>query len=426
MDGFLQQLGTGDSVKDYKHASKLFVGDNFRLAPKMGYLYHVFLDLDPTISRTGRMQQEEAGMLVKSVDLPKFTITTKTLNSYNKPNIVQSKMVYDPVNIAFHDDSADIVRSLWADYYTYYFRDMDGGTVGGAPGKKYSENNKYDAGRTSNYGFSPRADSGSATNQFLKSIRIYSLHQKKFTEYILVNPIITSFKHGQHQSGSAEPMQCDMTVSYEFVLYCDGYVSSETVNGFAKIEHYDTSPSPLTPAGGTRSIMGPGGIMDAASSVFNDINSVPPNLMGAAFKAFRGFQNASAMDLKQAVTSELTQFGMDILRGGNPLNRISIPTIGSGQSRTDATQSNTIDSSSGFSLSSAFSNGVSIATKWLPESAGTAITALSAGVSNLGNLFTNQAPTASTQPAAATNPITVDWANLTQDQQDALANIKIE
>jgi hypothetical protein len=396
MDGFFQQVSTGDTVKDYAHASQLFVGDNFRLAPKMGYLFHVYLDLDSTLQKTTNIHQIEAGMLVKSVDLPKFTVDAKTLNSYNKPNIVQNKIKYEPVTITFHDDSADVVRSLWADYYTYYYRDMDAGTQRGAPSNVYSQNNKYDSSRTANYGFSARTNSSGPTNQFLRAIRIYSLHQKKFTEYILVNPIITSFKHGQHAAGQSEPMQCEMTVSYEFVLYCDGHVSSNTVNGFAGL-HYDNSPSPLTPANGTKSILGPGGMIDTADDVINDAANGAYG--AAAFTALRGLQNASSLNLKQAVSNELTQFGMDILRGNNPLNRIAIPTIGDHQSVIAATQNASVDAVPNFSLSSAVSNGASIAANYLPASIGTALAVGKAASSLLGSKISNS--TASATAASA-------------------------
>ena len=401
LDGFLQQLTTGDTVKDWKHASKLFVGDNFRLSPKMGFLYHVFFDLDPQITEIGAASREvtEAGMLVKSVDLPKFTVETKTLNSYNKPNIVQNKVKYDTVNLSFHDDSADVVQTLWADYYTYYYRDMDGSTDKGLVGQSYSQNNKYGE-RKNSYGFTPRIDSKEKTNQFIRAIRIYSLHQKKFTEYILVNPIITSFKHGQHVAGSSDPMQCDMTIAYEFVLYCTGAVSSNTVKGFADL-HYDKSKSSLSPVNGTQSIMGQGGIFDTANSV---ISSLPQDPAGALFKASRGLKNASAMNLKGAIFNELTQYGMDILRGGtNPLNGIAIPSVSDSTSRVNAEQNASVDAAPTFSWSSAFSNGASIASSMLPGNAGTALTAAVAGAQYLGKKITAQTSTDTTAPSTGTN-----------------------
>lgn len=338
MDGFLDQLGKGDQIKDWQHASKLFVGDNFRLAPKMGYLFHVFFDINPdSISRIGEQEKIEAGLLAVTADLPKFSFDTKTMNSYNKPNIVQSKIKYEPLTITFHDDNADVVRALWVDYFNYYYRDTDGGLTQKTSdvSEKYTTPEKYIANRRfNNFGYAPRAygaASAGDTQQYFKSIRIYSLHQKRFSEYILVNPIITSFQHGSHQQGSADTLQHSMTINYETVLYASGNVSEKTVSGFAKI-HYDKSPSTLTPSNGTRSILGPGGIIATADDVITDLST--GNLAGALFKSLRGLNNAGATNIGQAVSSELAQISIDLLRGENPINKISVPNFGSIGERT--------------------------------------------------------------------------------------------
>jgi len=240
LDNFVSQVFGSDNIKDYRHANQLFVGDNFRLAPKQGFLYHVFFDLDPSISRISKENQIEAGMMVKSVDLPKFSIDTKVLNSYNRPNIVQNKIKYDSVNISFHDDNADAVRNFWFDYYYYYYRDADLGYAdkSGIVNPAYYIPTKYDLRTNNNFGYSPKNYSSFTSNQvqqYIKSIRIYSLHKRRFSEYTLINPMITSFRHGQHQAGSGEPMSHEMTISYEFVLYAAGNVSKNTVKGFADI-----------------------------------------------------------------------------------------------------------------------------------------------------------------------------------------------
>jgi hypothetical protein len=381
-NGFLKQLGTGDKIKDFQHASKLFVGDNFRLAPKHGYLYHVFFDLDPSLTRVGREQQIESGMLVKSVDLPKFTIDVKTMNSYNKPNIVQNKIKYDQINISFHDDSADVVRNLWFDYYHYYYRDTDLGysDKSGGVNPTYFASTKYGTREKNNYGYSPRNYSvGTALPQYIKSIRIYSLHQKRFSEYTLINPIITAFRHGQHQAGSADPMAHEMTIQYEHVLYAAGNVNNNTVKGFADI-HYDNSPSPLTPAGGgTASLLGPGGLVDTTNSVIEDLSKDPPDYAAAAFKSFRGLQNLKSMDLKKAASAELGQIGMDMLRGNNPLNRIAIPNFGSlagGAASTFGSTSN----GGGNATNDAISNGAGIGSSKGLAAAGTVLAGLGASV----------------------------------------------
>lgn len=383
-DGFLNQLGTGDTIKDFQHASKLFVGDNFRLAPKHGYLYHVFFDLDASLTRLATTSQIEAGMLVKSVDLPKFTMDVKNLNSYNKPNLVQNKIKYNELNISFHDDSADVIRNLWFDYYHHYYRDADLGYAdkAGSPNPTYFASTKYGVREKNNYGYSPRnysLSTGGNIPQYIRAIRIYSLHQKRFSEYTLINPVITTFKHGQHQSGSNELMSHDMTIAYEFVLYAAGNVSKNTVKGFADI-HYDTSPSPLTPAGGgTASLLGSGGLVNTADEVISDLSSDPPDYASAIFKSFRGFKNLKNMDLKKAASAELSQIGTDILRGNNPLNRIAIPSLG-GLAGGAASSFGSTGGNGNNPINGATSNGAGVGASGNMAVAGTVLAGLGSAV----------------------------------------------
>ena len=231
---------TTPTLRDYRHASQLYVADNFKLVPKFGFLFHVFFDIN---NDTGNYDpanpnnKQEIGLLVKSIDLPKFSIDTKIHNAYNRPNIVQSKIKYDSINATFHDDSADLIRNFWFDYYNYYYRDSDYGP------ERYVIDHKYTTSDfTAGWGFSPR---NRTSTPYLKCIRIYSLHHKKFSEYVLINPIIKSFRHGQHDQTSSDSLLThDMTIEYESVLYNYGDVSGNTVNGFAQL-HYDKAASPL-------------------------------------------------------------------------------------------------------------------------------------------------------------------------------------
>ena len=231
---------TNPILRDYKHASQLYVADNFNLVPKFGFLFHVFFDINTEAQRadpSNPNNQEEIGLLVKSIDLPKFSIDTKIHNAYNRPNIVQSKIKYDNINASFHDDSADIIRNFWFDYYNYYYRDADYGE------EIYFKDHKYTTSEfTPGWGFTPRNRN---SIPYLKSIRIYSLHHKKFSEYVLINPLIRSFRHGQHDQTTGDSLLThDMTIEYESVLYNYGDVSSNTVKGFAQL-HYDKTASPL-------------------------------------------------------------------------------------------------------------------------------------------------------------------------------------
>lgn len=310
---FLQQVATGDTVKDYRHATKLFVDSLYRLSPKYNFLFHVFFDINPGVSRLDNNKQIEIGMLAKSCQLPKFNVKNRTLNAYNRKNIVQEAITYEPINIALHDDSADVARGFWGDYYSHYYRDGDYSEA------LYKQGHKYQKRQQQSWGFTPKS-----AIPYLSAIRIYSLHQKHFSAYTLINPMITAFRHGEHTQGQNDTMQHDMTVAYEGVQYLTGTVSAGTVKGF-NVMHYDRSPSPLTPfGGGTRSILGPGGLMDSASSVITNLSE--GNFIAAGITAARSYNNFKDASLGKVAAAEITQIGMDILRGQNTQATIFAPT----------------------------------------------------------------------------------------------------
>jgi hypothetical protein len=315
-DGFLSQIAEGDNVKDYQHAARLFVDNNYELSPKYTWLFHVYFDLNPELTTIDQRRQIEAGMLVKAADLPRFKIDSKTYNNYNRPSIAQTKVRYEDVNITFHDDSANIIRKLWFDYYNYYYRDMDNnyGDATGSLNPIYQRSNKQVLGQRALYnkfGYSPRKNSSISTH-YINAIRIYSLHQKRFSEYTLLNPIITAYRHGSHVNGQDGTMENVMTLSYETVLYASG--STRVARGFADL-HYDKSPSPLTPAGGgTNSILGPGGILNALDEVITDGSG--GNWGSSAFKLVRGYQKNKNVDLANLAQGELVQAFNNVLRSG--------------------------------------------------------------------------------------------------------------
>lgn len=319
LDQFLKQAFTGPQLRDFRHASRLFTDNNYELSPKYQFLFFVRITLNPLLTRLPKERQTEVGVLAKSCDLPKFTVDVKKYNSYNRPNFVQTKLTYEPLNIKFHDDSADVIREFWYDYYSYYYRDSD------YEESLYSASHKYQSRLTQDWGYTPLfGKSLQDENQLIQDIQIFSFHQKKFSQYTLHNPIITRFNHGSHDHSQTAPMEHDMTVQFETVTYQKGYV---TPNNFGDmLLHYDQNPSPLTPAGGgTQSILGPGGIMDAASSVVGNLKD--GNLLGALFVGGRAIQANKNTNLGGLAVEELTNIGVGILRGQNPQSRIAVPGI---------------------------------------------------------------------------------------------------
>ena len=226
---------------DRNHAAQIFIPNNFALSPKYGWLFHVSFDLNSEVSRTTNDQILKMGFLVKSSSLPKFSVETKTMNAYNRVDIVQTKVKYDPLTIKFHDDNLDVIRNFWYDYYSYYYRDADWND------NIYSAPTKYSERQNKVWGYSPRQYPASSpgTQQYINAIKIYSLHNKRFAEYTIINPIITAFRHGEHaQGGESGTLENEMTVQYQAVKYRYGDVSEDTVTGFATLS-YDKRESTM-------------------------------------------------------------------------------------------------------------------------------------------------------------------------------------
>jgi hypothetical protein len=316
INSFLKQLVAGDSLRGYAHANKIFTNNAFDLSPKFAFLFHVHFDLAPGVTYN---RQSELGVLVKSVDLPKYRVDTKTYNSYNRPNIVQSKIKYEPITITFHDDTSNVIRNFWYDYYTFYYRDTDLANPSSYQNNyKYAKENIVD---TAYMGYTTKNDQ----KRYLQSIRIYSFSKKKASEYVLINPIITSFQHGRHENQTDNTtLEHTMTIEYESVIYNEG--PSSAAAGFAKSNIYDTKPSPIAPGGaGTRSILGPGGLLGTANNVMKNLSE--GNFLSAALGAAKGVKTFKGANLKDIALTEVKGLGTDILRGQNPLSRIQVPSL---------------------------------------------------------------------------------------------------
>jgi hypothetical protein len=159
-------------------------------------------------------------------------------------------------------------------------------------------------------------------------------------------------------------------------LYAAGNVSKNTVKGFADL-HYDTTPSPLSVAGGgTRSLLGPGGIFDTADDVIEDLSKDPPNYAAALFKGFRGLNNLKNMNLKNAAKAEFGQLSMDILKGDNPLSKVNIPTaagLGLGAGAAAVALATGLTKDNKVSQTAITSNGSGIGAKSTAATQGTAL-----------------------------------------------------
>lgn len=217
--------GQQGKLNDYDHASKFFRSNNYKFAPKHAFLFHVYFDINPTVVSPSTF---ELSMLAKQVSLPRMSVDTKAVNSYNATKIIQTKMRFEPINIIFHDDCADTVRNFWNGYMGHYWSEV---------------NSKPGYG-----GFSAPA------KRYLNKIHIYSLHNKKFSTVTLINPIIKSYAGSEHNmTAHTELMSVTMSIEYEGVVYNDptllnllGMAQSPYYNNFVAGQN-TFSPNPFLP-----------------------------------------------------------------------------------------------------------------------------------------------------------------------------------
>ena len=325
INNFLKGFQDGlPGMKDYQHASRLYVDNNFKLMPKQKFLFHVVFNTDETLFMDGFNPSEryQLNMLVKACDLPKYNMSMEEKTQYNKKMYTATRIAYEPVNITFHDDHADTVNAFWKKYYEYNIADSVGMnndlTISNTKDDYY---NFGDARATTKFGLDTPKQ---RQKPYLKGIEIFVLHKQRFTSMTLVNPVIGSFSHDNlDQADGAGIMNNTMQILYETVIYKAGIVNKNNVPGFATI-NYDNSPSPLSIlGGGTNSIFGPGGIVDGIGSVMRNVQS--GNILGAILGASNTYNNAKKIK-KSAVKEELKGIAKDgVLEVGKQAGSITNP-----------------------------------------------------------------------------------------------------
>ena len=325
INNFLQGFQDGlPGMKDFRHASRLYLDDNYKLMPKQKFLFHVVFNTDETLFFNGFNSNEryELNMLVKSADLPKYGMNLEEKIQYNKKMYAATRIQYEPVNITFHDDHADTVNAFWKKYYEYHIADSV--ALNSDLAISNTKDDYYDGIDKKNITKFGLDTPAVRKKPYLKGIEIFVLHKQRFTSMTLVNPVIGSFSHDNlDQADGAGVLQNTMQIFYETVIYKSGIINKNNVPGFATI-HYDKEPSPLTVlGGGTNSIFGPGGVVDGIGSVIRNVQS--GNILGAILAASNTYNNAKKIK-KSDVKEELKGIAKEgILEVGKQAGTITNP-----------------------------------------------------------------------------------------------------
>jgi hypothetical protein len=313
---FLNELLGGlvntQNVRDAAHADRTFHSNNYYLFPKTKRWFHVCFDMTPeAVSKVKTVMDSlnyefqskiisnmsatsTLSVLVKNSTLPGYKFETKKYNQYNKQTIGVHKVTYEPISIEFHDDSSDFIRSFWFAYYQYMVQDTRYTTYAKAPPAIPSQWHRNDDRELSNlYNVSDEIRKSSfgldtvnnksnlggfnKSSTFFNAIRIYQFSrpvadrkQANFIEYVLVNPVITGFKHEQFDYSSNESSSHKMDIEYETVLYNGGYFNDNESNiptwDEVQKTYYDNRSSPLK-TNPTTSVFGNNGLLNSIGTL---------------------------------------------------------------------------------------------------------------------------------------------------------------
>jgi hypothetical protein len=355
---YLSEFGSGlvegvtkpkGQLSNYRHATRLFIDNNLRLSPKTKFLYYVQFEIENTIRGMSAFKAKhanEAGLLVKSADLPKFSFDSVVKNQYNRKKIIYKQINYEPVNINMHDDSNAVINAMWALYYGYYIADRHN------PDAAYKSDLALRKTGTKVDNFRYGLDNDKKEADFFKSVTIYTMSRRRFVGYTLVNPRIKSWSHGGMDYSASEFNESSMTLEYEAVKYSTGNVSVGSPKGFATL-HYDTVPSPLSIAGGgVATLTGEGGVLDGLEQIFGDDGSggafsTPGGFIGTLAKTFNTYKNFKSLSKEQlaseaiGILSNPRNIAAAAQRAGGVVGAI-FPKTASTETSTDATQRNLV------------------------------------------------------------------------------------
>ena len=430
-DGFFDQAFRGltnpkGNLGDWRHASRLFVDNNFQYAPHSKFLYHVGFFLTPAAQsfteNIFKPYENVVGMLVRTADLPGFSVNLETKNKYNRKKNIQTNIEYEPISIEFYDDNFGLITALMEAYYRYYYADANtAGETGQGPYGTANGDTLYKDAQANNHAFG--LDNRVPPVPFFDKIEITQMQRRRYTTFRLIRPILSSWNHDSvDASDTNTPMANSITVNYDTVVYERGDVetgSNGSPTTFGQ-EKYDKIPSPISTLGGAA-----GGLREVVGGVGDIAGRRTGGLLGTAIAGVNVFETATNLTQEglreeglniatqasgflatqvsdNIATGRETNFNLGSILGsgssGDNLQIVFPKTLGNAQENTQTiAQSRPTSSAGGPGAGSAAAAEQAAADAALASSGGP-------GIDTPGGFVGPEAPTAIAQPADITTP----------------------
>jgi hypothetical protein len=184
-----------------------FAQDAFRssgdqlLVPRQKFNFTLVVDIFDRASKTFTR--------VSNASAASYSVDTQIMNQYNKKRVVQTRLNYEPITVAFYDTFDSEWHNLMRDYLAHYFN----GGNGIERRTNLEGSSTVDQNFETDLGFTPNAD-----RYFFPSIKIIQNgYRNQYRETKLINPTITNMQGDTLDYSDSQPVMYTVTFQPESI-----------------------------------------------------------------------------------------------------------------------------------------------------------------------------------------------------------------
>lgn len=201
-------------VRDSRLASQNFGlgGSSFSAVPKSKFTY--FVRFHRAVGSSLATWDQNLGLVVKSLDKPKISFETETLNQYNKKRVIQKKAEFQPMTLRLHDTIDNRVLQMFNDYYNFYYGDRQNTS----DDEWFYDVTLDEFINTGQWGFVPPAGEPNQS-YFFSKIEVIQFYNGMYDQFDLVHPKLSSFDPDDlDYSNGNTPNEIQLTFEYEGII----------------------------------------------------------------------------------------------------------------------------------------------------------------------------------------------------------------
>jgi hypothetical protein len=323
-------------LQDSRLATNTFGLDGlyYYSAPKPKYLFFVRFvrvgassttsvsNLVPSVAQdmtSGQDMAHNLGFIVKTVDQPKVSLETETVNQYNKKRIIQKRVEYQPINIKFHDTVDNRVYQMFQSYFKHYYGDPNSRNTLDWSQDQISGQFKSNG---TGWGFIASNMVGSLADYF-NTLEVYQVFASYYNRYDLINPKITVFDPDEHDFAGTSTHEISMTIAYEGINYVANSTSTlqnsnlVATMGLDKSDFYE--PEAAYPVA---AMFGQDGFIDDSSGLLRNQGFAGNFASNVLTNVFQSFDGGNKLNIGGVLKGSFNQSANTFLNQNSVVGRI--------------------------------------------------------------------------------------------------------